>query len=123
MIESGPMMPRSVQINPETPLTLIGANLLPLVLLTAPMRARFWGFRVDCNIYSTEFASTMWNESARNSPENHQLPNKRPIENSRKKWELPEICNALLRRVRDFCAQIKGNGKNRHRDFAISLRR
>lgn len=103
MIESGPNA-RSVQINLH-PFTLIGATTRS-GLLTAPMRARF-GISSRLEYYSTELLSTIVQRSA----EILKVPitNEAAIEIAGRSRGTPRICNALLRRVRDF-AQIKGNG-------------
>lgn len=103
MIESGPNA-RSVQIN-LNPFTLIGATTRS-GLLTAPMRARF-GIQSRLQYYSTELLSTIVQRSSHilNVP----ISNEAAIEIAGRSRGTPRICNALLRRVRDF-AQIKGNG-------------
>ncbi len=104
MIESGPNA-RSVQIN-LNPFTLIGATTRS-GLLTAPMRARF-GIQSRLQYYSTELLSTIVERSA----EILRVPisQEAAIEIAGRSRGTPRICNALLRRVRDF-AQIKGNGR------------
>ena len=104
MIETGPNA-RSVQINLH-PFTLVGATTRS-GLLTAPMRARF-GISSRLEYYSTELLSTIVQRSA----EILKVPisNEAAIEIAGRSRGTPRICNALLRRVRDF-AQIKGNGK------------
>ncbi len=103
MIETGPNA-RSVQINLQ-PFTLIGATTRS-GLLTAPMRARF-GISSRLEYYSTELLSTI----AVRSAEILKVPisNEAAIEIAGRSRGTPRICNALLRRVRDF-AQIKGSG-------------
>lgn len=103
MIESGPNA-RTVQIN-LSPFTLIGATTRS-GLLTAPMRARF-GIQSRLEYYHTELLSTIVERSA----EILKVPitNDAAIEIAGRSRGTPRICNALLRRVRDF-AQIKGNG-------------
>lgn len=103
MIESGPNA-RTVQIN-LSPFTLIGATTRS-GLLTAPMRARF-GIQSRLEYYNTELLSTIVERSA----EILKVPitNEAAIEIAGRSRGTPRICNALLRRVRDF-AQIKGNG-------------
>ncbi len=110
MIETGPNA-RSVQINLH-PFTLIGATTRS-GLLTAPMRARF-GIQSRLQYYSTELLSTIVERSA----EILKVPitNEAAIEIAGRSRGTPRICNALLRRVRDF-AQIKGDGNI---DMAIS---
>jgi len=104
MIESGPNA-RSVQIH-LNPFTLIGATTRS-GLLTAPMRARF-GIQSRLQYYSTELLSTIVTRSA----EILKVPitDEAAIEIAGRSRGTPRICNALLRRVRDF-AQIKGNGR------------
>nr|WP_321414516.1 Holliday junction branch migration DNA helicase RuvB [uncultured Allomuricauda sp.] len=103
MIETGPNA-RTVQIN-LSPFTLIGATTRS-GLLTAPMRARF-GIQSRLEYYHTELLSTIVERSAEilNVP----ITNDAAIEIAGRSRGTPRICNALLRRVRDF-AQIKGNG-------------
>ena len=103
MIETGPNA-RSVQIN-LSPFTLVGATTRS-GLLTAPMRARF-GISSRLEYYDTELLSTIVQRSA----EILKVPisNDAAIEIAGRSRGTPRICNALLRRVRDF-AQIKGNG-------------
>jgi Holliday junction DNA helicase RuvB len=103
MIETGPNA-RSVQIYLK-PFTLIGATTRS-GLLTAPMRARF-GIQSRLSYYSTELLSTI----ALRSAEILRVPmdESAAIEIAGRSRGTPRICNALLRRVRDF-AQIKGNG-------------
>lgn len=103
MIESGPNA-RTVQIN-LSPFTLIGATTRS-GLLTAPMRARF-GIQSRLEYYHTELLSTIVERSA----EILKVPitNDAAIEIAGRSRGTPRICNALLRRVRDF-AQIKGDG-------------
>lgn len=103
MIETGPNA-RTVQIN-LSPFTLIGATTRS-GLLTAPMRARF-GIQSRLEYYNTELLSTIVERSA----EILKVPitQEAAIEIAGRSRGTPRICNALLRRVRDF-AQIKGNG-------------
>ncbi len=103
MIETGPNA-RSVQIN-LSPFTLVGATTRS-GLLTAPMRARF-GITSRLEYYDTELLSTI----VQRSSDILRVPitNEAAIEIAGRSRGTPRICNALLRRVRDF-AQIKGNG-------------
>lgn len=103
MIETGPNA-RTVQIN-LSPFTLVGATTRS-GLLTAPMRARF-GIQSRLQYYHTELLSTIVERSA----EILKVPitNEAAIEIAGRSRGTPRICNALLRRVRDF-AQIKGDG-------------
>jgi Holliday junction DNA helicase RuvB len=103
MIETGPNA-RSVQIN-LNPFTLIGATTRS-GLLTAPMRARF-GISSRLEYYNTELLSTIVQRSAEILKVS--ISDEAAIEIAGRSRGTPRICNALLRRVRDF-AQIKGNG-------------
>ncbi|MEO1487071.1 MAG: Holliday junction branch migration DNA helicase RuvB [Bacteroidota bacterium] len=104
MIETGPNA-RTVQIN-LSPFTLVGATTRS-GLLTAPMRARF-GIQSRLQYYNTELLSTIVERSA--DILKVSITNDAAIEIAGRSRGTPRICNALLRRVRDF-AQIKGNGK------------
>jgi Holliday junction DNA helicase RuvB len=104
MIETGPNA-RSVQINLH-PFTLIGATTRS-GLLTAPMRARF-GIQSRLQYYNTELLSTIVERSA--DILKVPISSDAAIEIAGRSRGTPRICNALLRRVRDF-AQIKGNGR------------
>lgn len=110
MIETGPNA-RTVQIN-LSPFTLVGATTRS-GLLTAPMRARF-GIQSRLQYYNTELLSTIVERSA--DILKVPITNEAAIEIAGRSRGTPRICNALLRRVRDF-AQIKGNGNI---DMAIS---
>ena len=103
MIETGPNA-RTVQIN-LSPFTLGGATTRS-GLLTAPMRARF-GISSRLQYYDTELLSTIVQRSA--DILNVPISNEAAIEIAGRSRGTPRICNALLRRVRDF-AQIKGDG-------------
>ncbi|MEM6893583.1 MAG: Holliday junction branch migration DNA helicase RuvB [Bacteroidota bacterium] len=103
MIETGPNA-RTVQIN-LSPFTLVGATTRS-GLLTAPMRARF-GIQSRLQYYNTELLSTIVERSA--DILKVSITNDAAIEIAGRSRGTPRICNALLRRVRDF-AQIKGNG-------------
>lgn len=104
MIESGPNA-RTVQIQ-LNPFTLVGATTRS-GLLTAPMRARF-GINSRLQYYSVELLSDIIQRSAYilKVP----ISMEAAIEIAGRSRGTPRICNALLRRVRDF-AQIKGDGK------------
>lgn len=103
MLETGPNA-RTVQIN-LSPFTLVGATTRS-GLLTAPMRARF-GISSRLKYYDTELLSTIVQRSA--DILRVPISNEAAIEIAGRSRGTPRICNALLRRVRDF-AQIKGNG-------------
>ncbi len=115
MIETGPNA-RSVQIN-LSPFTLIGATTRS-GLLTAPMRARF-GINSRLEYYNTELLATI----AERSAEILKVPIsvEAAIEIAGRSRGTPRICNALLRRVRDF-AQIKGNGSIDHEISCFGLK-
>jgi Holliday junction DNA helicase RuvB len=104
MIETGPNA-RSVQIH-LNPFTLVGATTRS-GLLTAPMRARF-GIASRLEYYNTELLAAIVERSADilKVPISHEAA----IEIAGRSRGTPRICNALLRRIRDF-AQIKGNGQ------------
>ena len=104
MIESGPNA-RSVQIH-LSPFTLVGATTRS-GLLTAPMRARF-GINSRLEYYDTELLATIVERSA--DILKVPITQEAAIEIAGRSRGTPRICNALLRRIRDF-AQIKGNGK------------
>lgn len=104
MIDKGPSA-RSIQIE-LNPFTLVGATTRS-GLLTSPLRARF-GINMHLEYYDIETLTNIILRSAnildvscaRNAA--HEIA-------SRSRGT-PRICNALLRRVRDF-AQVKGSGK------------
>lgn len=103
VIDSGPNA-RTVQINLE-PFTLIGATTRS-GLLTAPLRARF-GINSRLEYYDSKLLTDIVTRSA----EILEIPieGNAAYEIARRSRGTPRICNALLRRVRDF-AQIKGDG-------------
>lgn len=103
MIDKGPSA-RSIQID-LNPFTLIGATTRS-GLLTAPLRARF-GINLHLEYYDPETLKRIIKRSAQllRVP----IEDDAAIEIARRSRGTPRICNALLRRVRDF-AQVKGNG-------------
>ena len=103
MIESGPNA-RSVQINLND-FTLIGATTRS-GLLTAPMRARF-GINNRLEYYDNNILSSIVKRSSEIL--NIKIDSNAAKEIAGRSRGTPRICNALLRRVRDF-AQIKGDG-------------
>ncbi|MCB0480140.1 MAG: Holliday junction branch migration DNA helicase RuvB [Flavobacteriales bacterium] len=103
MIDSGPNA-RSVQIDLE-PFTLIGATTRS-GLLTSPLRARF-GINSRLSYYDTKTLQGIVERSA--GILNIEIESSASMELAGRSRGTPRICNALLRRVRDF-AQIKGNG-------------
>lgn len=103
MIESGPNA-RSVQIK-INPFTLVGATTRS-GLLTAPLRARF-GITSRLEYYDSKLLEQIVKRSA--GILRIHIEDDAAKEIARRSRGTPRICNALLRRVRDF-AQIKGNG-------------
>ncbi len=103
MIETGPNA-RSVQIN-LNPFTLVGATTRS-GLLTAPMRARF-GIQSRLEYYDDDLLADIVSRSADILQVGIWADAAREI--AGRSRGTPRICNALLRRVRDF-AQIKGDG-------------
>ena len=103
MLESGPNA-RTVQVK-LNPFTLMGATTRS-GLLTAPLRARF-GINSRLNYYDSELLSRIVKRSSEIL--NVQIDEQASQEIARRSRGTPRICNALLRRVRDF-AQIKSDG-------------
>lgn len=103
MIETGPNA-RSVQIS-LNPFTLVGATTRS-GLLTSPLRARF-GITSRLEYYDAKVLSGIVRRSA--GILNVPIEEDAAVEIARRSRGTPRICNALLRRVRDF-AQIKGDG-------------
>lgn len=103
MLESGPNA-RTVQVK-LNPFTLIGATTRS-GLLTAPLRARF-GINSRLNYYDSSLLTQIVERSA--DILNVQIDQQASGEIARRSRGTPRICNALLRRVRDF-AQIKSDG-------------
>lgn len=114
MIDKGPSA-RSIQID-LNPFTLVGATTRS-GLLTAPLRARF-GINLHLEYYAPDTLSRIIKRSARllKVP----IDDDAAIEIARRSRGTPRICNALLRRVRDF-AQVKGNGTIDHTIAKSSL--
>ena len=114
MIDKGPSA-RSIQID-LNPFTLVGATTRS-GLLTAPLRARF-GINLHLEYYDPDTLSRIIKRSARllKVP----IDDDAAIEIARRSRGTPRICNALLRRVRDF-AQVKGNGAIDHTIAKSSL--
>ena len=104
MIDKGPSA-RSIQID-LNPFTLVGATTRS-GLLTSPLRARF-GINCHLEYYDHTVLTRIIERSA------HLLgvpcPREAATEVALRSRGTPRICNALLRRVRDF-AQVKGSGK------------
>ena len=103
MLESGPNA-RTVQVK-LNPFTLVGATTRS-GLLTAPLRARF-GINSRLEYYNAELLGKIVNRSAKIL--NVTIDESASSEIARRSRGTPRICNALLRRVRDF-AQIKADG-------------
>lgn len=103
VIDAGPNA-RSVQIE-LNPFTLIGATTRT-GLLTSPLRARF-GITSRLEYYDASLLSKIIKRSAGILRVN--INEDASIEIAGRSRGTPRICNALLRRVRDF-AQVKGDG-------------
>lgn len=103
VLDKGPSA-RSIQIK-LNPFTLIGATTRS-GLLTSPLRARF-GISCHLEYYSTEVIDKIVRRSARIM--NIKIDEDASFEISRRSRGTPRICNALLKRVRDF-AQVEGEG-------------
>lgn len=103
MIDKGPSA-RSIQID-LNPFTLVGATTRS-GLLTAPLRARF-GINLHLEYYDPETLKRIIKRSA--ALLKVPIVDEAADEIARRSRGTPRICNALLRRVRDF-AQVKGNG-------------
>ena len=103
MIDSGPNA-RSIQLN-LNPFTLIGATTRS-GLLSSPMRSRF-GINGLLNYYVVEDLKKIVLRSS--SLLKIKINDDAAHEIARRSRGTPRICNALLRRVRDF-AMIKSNG-------------
>lgn len=103
MIDKGPGA-RSIQLT-LNPFTLVGATTRS-GLLTSPLRARF-GINCHMEYYDHKVLCRIVERSARllRVPCTHDAA----IEIAMRSRGTPRICNALLRRVRDF-AQVKGSG-------------
>ncbi len=115
LIDSGPNA-RTVQIN-LNPFTLIGATTRS-GLLTSPLRARF-GINSRLEYYNAETLTAIIERSA--GLLEIQIDFKAAAKIAGRSRGTPRICNALLRRVRDF-AQIKGSGKIDENITEVSLK-
>ena len=104
LIDKGPSA-RSIQIDLE-PFTLVGATTRS-GLLTSPLRARF-GINLHLEYYDMTTLAAIVKRSA--NILNVPCSDSAAAEIASRSRGTPRICNALLRRVRDF-AQVKGNGK------------
>ncbi len=103
MIDKGPSA-RSVQIE-LNPFTLIGATTRS-GLLTSPLRARF-GINMHLEYYDNDTLTGIIKRSA--NILDVPCDDDAAKEIALRSRGTPRICNALLRRVRDF-AQVKGSG-------------
>ncbi|MDR3061111.1 MAG: Holliday junction branch migration DNA helicase RuvB [Dysgonamonadaceae bacterium] len=104
LIDKGPSA-RSIQIELE-PFTLVGATTRS-GLLTSPLRARF-GINLHLEYYDIETLTAIVKRSS--GILNVECSDSAAVEIASRSRGTPRICNALLRRVRDF-AQVKGTGK------------
>lgn len=104
MIDKGPSA-RSIQIE-LNPFTLVGATTRS-GLLTSPLRARF-GINMHLEYYDVETLTNIILRSA--DILDVACARNAAYEIASRSRGTPRICNALLRRVRDF-AQVKGSGK------------
>ena len=103
VLDKGPSA-RSIQLN-LNPFTLIGATTRS-GLLTSPLRARF-GINCHLEYYDVSILNRIVKRSARIL--NIEIDNDAAKEIAGRSRGTPRICNALLRRVRDF-AQVVGDG-------------
>ena len=103
MIDKGPSA-RSIQLE-LNPFTLVGATTRS-GLLTAPLRARF-----GINLHLEYYDDTVLTQIVIRSADILDVPCsfEAASEIASRSRGTPRICNALLRRVRDF-AQVKGDG-------------
>ncbi len=104
LIDKGPSA-RSIQIELE-PFTLVGATTRS-GLLTSPLRARF-GINLHLEYYDIDTLTAIVKRSA--GILDIECSDSAAEEIASRSRGTPRICNALLRRVRDF-AQVKGTGK------------
>ncbi|MDR2423204.1 MAG: Holliday junction branch migration DNA helicase RuvB [Prevotellaceae bacterium] len=103
MLDKGPGA-RSIQIT-LNPFTLVGATTRS-GLLTSPLRARF-GIQCHLEYYDSITLFYIIKRSAKIL--NIEIDDEAAREIAMRSRGTPRICNALLRRVRDF-AQVKGKG-------------
>ncbi|MDR0510425.1 MAG: Holliday junction branch migration DNA helicase RuvB [Rikenellaceae bacterium] len=104
VLDKGPSA-RSIQIN-LNPFTLIGATTRS-GLLTSPLRARF-GIQCHLEYYDSATLSLIVKRSA--AILDIGVDDNAAAEIAMRSRGTPRICNALLRRVRDF-AMVKGEGR------------
>lgn len=103
MLDKGPSA-RSIQLT-LNPFTLVGATTRS-GLLTSPLRARF-GIKCHLEYYDHRVLQGIIKRSAEIL--NIEIDEDASYEIALRSRGTPRICNALLRRVRDF-AQVKGSG-------------
>jgi Holliday junction DNA helicase RuvB len=103
VIDTGPNA-RTIELK-LNPFTLVGATTRS-GLLTAPLRARF-GIMARLEYYDTDQLTHIVSRSA--GILHVTITDDAAYEIARRSRGTPRICNALLRRVRDF-AQIKSDG-------------
>ena len=103
MLDKGPSA-RSIQIT-LNPFTLVGATTRS-GLLTAPLRARFG---IQCHLEYYDATTLFYIIKRAAGILNIPIDDESSNEIARRSRGTPRICNALLRRVRDF-AQVKGDG-------------
>jgi Holliday junction DNA helicase RuvB len=103
VLDKGPNA-RSIQLN-LNPFTLIGATTRS-GLLTSPLRARF-GINCHLEYYNVSVLNKIVKRSA--AILGIKIEDDAALEIASRSRGTPRICNALLRRVRDF-AQVVGEG-------------
>ena len=103
MLDKGPGA-RSIQIS-LNPFTLVGATTRS-GLLTSPLRARFG---IQCNLEYYDSVTLFYIIKRSANILNIEIDDEAAREIAMRSRGTPRICNALLRRVRDF-AQVKGRG-------------
>ncbi|MDR2027796.1 MAG: Holliday junction branch migration DNA helicase RuvB [Prevotellaceae bacterium] len=103
LLDKGPSA-RSIQIN-LNPFTLVGATTRS-GLLTSPLRARFG---IQCHLEYYDSATLFHIIKRASKILNIEIDDNAASEIALRSRGTPRICNALLRRVRDF-AQVKGQG-------------
>ena len=103
VLDKGPNA-RSIQLK-LNPFTLIGATTRS-GLLTSPLRARF-GITCHLEYYDVQTLDKIVKRSA--SILKVKINNDAAMEIASRSRGTPRICNALLRRIRDF-AQVEGEG-------------
>jgi holliday junction DNA helicase RuvB len=110
VLDKGPNA-RSIQLK-LNPFTLIGATTRS-GLLTSPLRARFG---ITCHLEYYDVATLDHIVKRSSQILNMKINNEASLEIASRSRGTPRICNALLRRIRDF-AQVEGEG---HIDLKIT---